>query len=97
VWCLYRVDSVPVRSKGDDKIIAEARVPVPLSVGATRHESVTQFPKEGLGVSGPLQIWCRGWNDELPESHKWGTAVSTAAWIVTVSQQLRLPEAFHAA
>ena len=97
VWCLYRVQTVPVRSKTDGKIVAQAQVPVPLSVGAARPVTVTQFPPCGLTVNTPLRFWFRGWIDNLPENHKWGGAVSTAAWIVTVSQQLRLPEAFDAA
>ena len=96
VWCLYRVEQVPVVRASDGAVIFEESVPVPVSVGAARPEAVTQFPPNGIAVRGPQRFWCRGWDDTLPESHKWGTAPSAAAWIVEVSRTLVVPKSFRA-
>lgn len=96
VWCLYRVASVPVRRRSDGEVVGTEAVPVPVSVGVAKRDALTQFPPEGIDARLVERLWVRGWDDSRPESDKWGKAVSSAAWIVQVSQQLSLPKEFWA-
>jgi hypothetical protein len=95
VWCLYRVETLPVRRGGD--IIGVEAVPVPVSVGAARSDAVTRYPSHALALAHPTWFWCRAWNDDEPEDTQWGTAVSSAAWMVGVINGLVLPEELRAA
>lgn len=96
VWCLYRVARLPVYDAASGARLGEERIPVPVAMGAARPETITQHPPEGVQVDEELSLWCRGWDDSLPESHRWGIAPAAAAWILELSRTLKLPSTLRA-